>query len=305
MEGIFPGCPTRPKLLVIDDEPINIRVLNELLRPDCDVFLSTSGEQALAMCHELQPDLILLDVVMEGMDGYEVCRRLKDSSVTRQIPVMFVTGNSEEELGFELGAVDYIKKPFNPVVVRARVRTHLKLKLQSDYLHTLAMQDHLTGIPNRRLFNERLNAAWGQACRSGNPLSLLMIDVDYFKKYNDHYGHLKGDQCLGEVAKGLLSAINRPYDLLARFGGEEFAALLPDTDEAGAIKIARRMHSSITELGIEHCASDVSEKVSVSIGVATCLPVPEASVDQHLDFADRQLYRAKTEGRNRVCSGFL
>ncbi|MDX5373478.1 MAG: diguanylate cyclase [Pseudomonadaceae bacterium] len=297
----------RPKLLVVDDQALNIRVLHELFRFECDVHMTTSGEQVLAMCRELMPDLILLDVVMDGLDGHQVCQQLKADPKTRDIPVIFITGKSDENdeaTGLELGAVDYISKPFNPVVVRARVRTHLTLKLQSDYLRAQVMLDGLTGIPNRRAFDERLEAAWGQSCRDGSPLSLLMIDVDHFKHYNDHYGHLQGDQCLRQVARALAGVLNRPYDLLARFGGEEFVGLLPDTDEAGAVQIAERMRAAIAGLDIEHAAAPGSGRLGVSIGVATALPTPLSSAAEHLGWADEQLYRAKREGRDRVCSRF-
>lgn len=307
MGSFSPYRRGRPKLLVVDDQSLNIRVLHQMFREECDVHMATSGEQALSMCEELLPDLVLLDVMMDGLDGYQVCRRLKESAATRDIPVIFVTGKTDEAdeaKGFEMGAVDYISKPFNPVVVRARVSTHLTLKLQNDYLHALAMLDGLTGIPNRRAFDERLEVAWAQACRDGRPLSLLMIDVDHFKKYNDHYGHLQGDQCLVQVAKALSNVLHRPYDLLARFGGEEFACLLPDTDEQGALLLAQHMQKAIAELAIEHRASAVSDRLTLSIGAATMRPTPLGSSDQHLSFADEQLYRAKHEGRNRICAHF-
>lgn len=304
MERLRPYLHGRPKLLVVDDQPLNIRILHELFRAECDVFMATHGEQALSMSRELQPDLILLDVIMSDIDGHEVCRRLKADPETREIPVIFVTGKShddDETAGFELGAVDYIRKPFSAVVVRARVINHLKLKLQSDVLREMAMLDGLTGIPNRRSFDERFQSSRAHALREQRPLSLLMIDVDYFKKYNDLYGHLRGDQCLREVAQTLHANVRRPHDLVARFGGEEFAVLLPDADEAGALKVAEQLQDLIAQLDIEHNASDVSNRVSLSIGAATRLPTSTASLEQHLHWADEQLYRAKSEGRNRTC----
>ncbi|MFY1052863.1 diguanylate cyclase domain-containing protein [Ectopseudomonas khazarica] len=305
MERLKPFFHGRPKLLVVDDQPINIRVLHELFRPECDVFMATHGEQALTISRELRPDLILLDVVMPGMDGYEVCRRLKANPETSEIPIIFVTGKSHEDdeaTGFELGAVDYIRKPFNALVVRARVINHLRLKLQGDYLRQMALIDGLTSILNRRGFDERFDAARAQAQREQKPLSLLMIDVDYFKRYNDQYGHLRGDQCLRDVAQALANTLNRPYDLVARFGGEEFAALLPDTDEAGARQVAERLQEAIKRLAIEHRSSDVATVLTLSIGSATLPPNAGASVEQHLNWADEQLYRAKAEGRDRICS---
>lgn len=293
-----------PKLLIVDDQPLNIRLLHELFRTDCKVYMATSGEQALQLSRDVVPDLILLDVIMADMDGHEVCRRLKAAAETKDTPVIFVTGKDhvdDEAIGFELGAVDYIRKPFNSVVVRARVMNHLKLKLQSDLLREMAMVDGLTGITNRRGFDERFAAARAHAIREQRPLSLLMIDIDYFKKYNDLYGHQQGDQCLRDVAQAIKAALYRPHDQACRFGGEEFAVLLPDTDETGALNVAERLHAAIAQLSIEHHASDTAKIVTLSIGAAVRLPSSAASLEQHLKWADEQLYRAKSEGRNRTC----
>lgn len=297
----------RPKLLLVDDQPMNIRVLHQLFRYECDVHMATGGEQAIEVCKALLPDLILLDVVMEGMDGHEVCRRLKADPLTQDIPIIFLSANGEEDdeaIGLELGAVDYIGKPFNPMIVRARVKTHLTLKRQGDYLRSMAMLDGLTGVANRRKLEARLEAAWSQACRDNGPLSLIMIDVDYFKKYNDHYGHQGGDQCLRRLAMALAATLNRPYDLLARYGGEEFACLLPDTDLAGAERVAQKMLAAVAELRIEHLASEVGPQVSLSLGVATVLASARLTPQELLRCADEQLYLAKAGGRARVCARF-
>lgn len=297
----------RPKLLLVDDQPMNIRVLHQLFRYECDVHMATGGEQAIEVCKALLPDLILLDVVMEGMDGHEVCRRLKADPLTQDIPIIFLSANGEEDdeaIGLELGAVDYIGKPFNPMIVRARVKTHLTLKRQGDYLRSMAMLDGLTGVANRRKLEARLEAAWSQACRDNGPLSLIMIDVDYFKKYNDHYGHQRGDQCLRRLAMALAATLNRPYDLLARYGGEEFACLLPDTDLAGAERVAQKMLAAVAELRIEHLASDVGPQVSLSLGVATVLASARLTPQELLRRADEQLYLAKAGGRARACARF-
>ena len=297
----------RPKLLLVDDQPMNIRVLHQLFRYECDVHMATGGEQAIEVCKALLPDLILLDVVMEGMDGHEVCRRLKADPLTQDIPIIFLSANGEEDdeaIGLELGAVDYIGKPFNPMIVRARVKTHLTLKRQGDYLRSMAMLDGLTGVANRRKLEARLEAAWSQACRDNGPLSLIMIDVDYFKKYNDHYGHQRGDQCLRRLAMALAATLNRPYDLLARYGGEEFACLLPDTDLAGAERVAQKMLAAVAELRIEHLASEVGPQVSLSLGVATVQASARLTPQELLRCADQQLYLAKAGGRARVCARF-
>lgn len=293
----------RPKLLVVDDQPINIRIINELFRADCDMHMATHGEQAIAISKTLQPDLILLDIMMEGMDGLEVCRRLKSDPTTAAIPVIFITAKSEENdeaLGLELGAVDYISKPLNSAIVRARVKTHLTLKLQNDYLKGLASLDGLTGIPNRRAFDVRLTQAWNQACREGGTLSLMMIDIDYFKRYNDHFGHLLGDQCLRQVAETIAQSVNRPYDMAARFGGEEFVCILPDTHLQGALTLAKKIQHSISQLAIAHPASAVSEQLTLSIGIASLMPRIGSEPTELIALADKQLYQAKNNGRNQV-----
>lgn len=308
METWLPHPHSRPKLLIVDDQPTNIRVLHELFREDSDVFMATSGEQAITVCQAQQPDLILLDVVMEGMDGYEVCRRLKADPATQGIPIIFITAQqqeSEELLGLELGAVDFISKPINPVIVRARVRTHLTLKLQSDLLRTMALMDGLTGVANRRKFDEDLSADWRQCFREQKPLSLILADVDFFKRYNDRYGHQAGDGCLRAVAQALAETVRRPYDLLARYGGEEFACVLPNTDLSGAVEIATRMQAGVRALDIEHSASDVDRVVTISLGVATLTPSGDLDFQALIEAADKQLYEAKSAGRGRVCSSSM
>ncbi|KPN90555.1 diguanylate cyclase [Pseudomonas nunensis] len=305
METWLPHSFNRPKLLIVDDQPTNIRVLHELFREDCDVFMATSGEQAISVCQTQLPDLILLDVVMEDMDGHEVCRRLKSDPATQGIPIIFITAQqqeSDEVLGLELGAVDFISKPINTTIVRARVRTHLTLKLQSDLLRSMALIDGLTGVANRRKFNEDISADWRLCFREQKPLSLILVDVDFFKRYNDRYGHQAGDGCLKSVAQALAETVRRPYDLIARYGGEEFACVLPNTPLTGAVDIAEKMQKRVRALGIEHAASDVDRVVTISLGVATLTPTGELGFESLIDAADKQLYAAKNAGRARVCS---
>lgn len=308
METWLPHSFNRPKLLIVDDQPTNIRVLHELFRQDCDVFMATSGEQAISVCQTQLPDLILLDVVMEGMDGHEVCRRLKADPATQGIPIIFITAQqqeSDEVLGLELGAVDFITKPINTTIVRARVRTHLTLKLQSDLLRSMALMDGLTGVANRRKFNEDILAAWRLCLREQKPLSLILVDVDYFKRYNDRYGHQAGDDCLKSVAQTLSETVRRPYDLVARYGGEEFTCVLPNTVLSGAVEIAERMQERVRTLGIEHSASDVDRVVTISLGVATLTPTRDLEFQALIEAADKQLYEAKNAGRARVCSSAM
>nr|WP_139064047.1 PleD family two-component system response regulator [Thiorhodospira sibirica] len=295
----------RPTVLVVDDQPTNVQALAKLLKDEYRVQVATSGSKALDIANQEQPpDLILLDIEMPEMDGYEVCRALKSDSRTNRIPVIFVTARDaveDEELGFRLGAVDYVSKPFHPAIVRARVRNHMRLKIKTDLLEKLAMLDGLTGIPNRRYLNERMNHEWQRAIRESRPLSLVMMDIDYFKPYNDQYGHGAGDDCLGKVAKALQGAITRPADLVARYGGEEFSALLPETDTTGALHVATRFQEAIAALQLPHAYSSVSSFITLSIGVVTLIPTVDTGAAQKLfDLADEALYESKNHGRNRI-----
>ena len=295
----------RPKILIADDQPTNIRVLFELFRDQCDVFMATSGAQTIQICRAELPDLILLDVVMDDIDGHEVCRRLKADPLTGAIPIIFVTSQNQEAdevIALGLGAVDFITKPINPVIVRARVRTHLTLKLQGDLLRASALLDGLTGVANRRKFDEDLQTDWRQCLRETAPLSLILIDIDYFKLYNDRYGHQVGDNCLKLVARALVETLRRPYDKLARYGGEEFACLLPKTELAGASAMAERMRTRVSELNVEHLGSDVDQVVTISLGVASMVPTPSVTPELLLKASDQQLYEAKRTGRSRVCT---
>ena len=294
----------RPRLLVVDDQPVNIQALYQAFAADHQVLMATSGEQALALCASQQPDLVLLDVVMPGLDGHEVCRRLQSDAATRDIPVIFVTAHNDEAaetLGLELGAVDFISKPINPKIVRARVRTHLTLKAQSDLLRQWVYIDGLTGVYNRRHFDERLAAEWGRAARCGSPLSVVLLDVDLFKPFNDRHGHQAGDDCLRRVAAALQAGLRRPGDLIARYGGEEFVCLLPDTASAGAVVLAEQLGAAVQALHIEHGNSSVAPVVTVSLGVCSQIANTPGSAADLLRAADAQLYRAKSEGRNRTC----
>ena len=292
----------QPVLLVVDDQPINIQALYQAFATDHQVLMATSGAQALALCAARQPDLVLLDVVMPGMDGHEVCRRMKADEALRDIPVIFVTAHSDEAaetLGLEVGAVDFISKPINPRIVRARVKTHLTLKAQSDLLRNWVYLDGLTGVHNRRFFEERLAGEWARAARSGAALSAVMIDVDFFKRFNDHYGHQAGDDCLRRVAACLRAGLKRPGDLVARYGGEEFVCLLPDTPLEGALALARQLGQDVQSLAIEHAHSDIAPHVTVSLGACTGVPAAGSPAAELVRQADAQLYGAKSQGRNR------
>ena len=300
--------PTPPTtILIVDDSPGIIHNLGTLLESEYEVLFATRGAHALeivaARAAEGRPvELILLDVVMPEMDGYEVCRRLKRDASTRDIPVIFLTvkGESDNEtLGFELGAVDYVSKPFSSPVVRARVRTHLELKRKRDYFLRLTMVDGLTGVANRRRFDEALEGEWSRSRREHYPLSLLMIDVDHFKAYNDLFGHLEGDDCLRRVAQVLDTVTRRPGDLTARYGGEEFACLLPRTDGESARALAESCRAVVEAMAIPHRASSAGRVVTISIGAATLPADGDGSAERLLAEADDLLYGAKRAGRNR------
>ncbi|MYN04699.1 diguanylate cyclase [Pseudoduganella sp. DS3] len=292
------------RLLIVDDAMENIQILNHVLGEEHEVLFAMNGEKALELAREQRPDLILLDAVMPGMDGYEVCAALHAAAELRDIPIIFVTALTtpeDETRALESGAVDFITKPFNVAVVRARVRTHLTLKRQSDALRELTLTDPLTGVANRRSFNDAIENEWRRCGRSRSQLSLIMIDIDHFKLYNDAYGHQAGDACLKQVAHAMLHCAGRLPDLVARYGGEEFVVLLPQVDQQGAETVAQRILEAVAGLAIPHRMSPVSDAVSVSLGVATVLPGEHGDAHQLVRAADQALYQAKAGGRNRYC----
>ena len=298
----------RPRLLIVDDQPTNIQVLYRIFAPDHQVQMATSGAKALELCRQDPPDLVLLDVVMPEMNGHEVCSRLKADDLTRHIPVIFVTAHNdaaEETRGLEVGAVDFIAKPVNPATVRARVETHLTLKTQSDLLRQMVFIDGLKGVSNWRFFDEQLDVEWRRAARSALSLGLLMMDIDFFKRYNDRYGLQAGDDCLRRVASAIKGALRRPGDVVARYGGEEFACVLPGTDIEGGLSVAGRVEQEVRALQSEHAASDAAKVVTISVGLAVCSPVRDRRPVGLLALADAQLYRAKHSGRGRVCGDLL
>jgi diguanylate cyclase (GGDEF)-like protein len=297
----LPKHDDRPRILIVDDERININILNALLKTDYKIMAATSGEQAIKAAVDGHPDLILLDILMPGMDGHQICRKLKSEPSTRSIPIIFITamGDAENEtMGFALGAVDYIPKPFNNAVVKARVGVHLRLKRQNDMLENLASMDALTEVPNRRAFDQARAIEWRRCQRENLPISIIMIDVDQFKQYNDNYGHGAGDECLSRIAKAISGCIHRPGDMLARYGGEEFAAIMSGTHSAGAMQMAQQFLSSVADLRISHEHSKVVPYVTLSVGVATTGDLDAVTPEQLLEAADRMLYEAKQSGRN-------
>ncbi len=299
----MPAETERATVLLVDDVPANLSLLSNILRDDYRIQLATSGAKALELVAAGAPDLILLDVMMPDMDGHEVCKRLKSDPKTRDIPVLFVTAQNQvedEELGLTLGALDYIHKPISPPIIKARVRNHIALKLQTDALKRLSLFDGLTNIPNRRHFDNTIDNEMQRALRTHHPLSLLMIDVDYFKPFNDCYGHGTGDACLIQIAQAMQAVMNRPMDLLARYGGEEFVTLLPGTNLEGACTVAEMLRQTVANLHIPHALSPIADHVTISIGVACRTHSDPKSTSYVLRRADQALYQAKQTGRNQV-----
>jgi len=291
------------KVLVADDDAINRQVLGELLKPEYTVLLAKNGTQTLERAQRHVPDLILLDVVMPDMDGYEVLRRLRADPHTAHIAVIFISGldrPEDEANGLKLGAADYIAKPFNAVVVMARVALHLQLVRQRRLLERLANMDALTELANRRRFDEAYALEWQRAQRNGEPLSLALLDIDCFKQYNDLYGHPAGDRVLRAVARTAAGFMRRPSDLAARYGGEELALLLPGTDAVHARHVVDGICQSIAGQGIPHAASAAAPMLTVSVGGATYAPGGKETETELLEAADNHLYQAKQAGRNRV-----
>ncbi|HEX6736247.1 MAG TPA: diguanylate cyclase [Azonexus sp.] len=290
-------------VLVVDDEKQNRALLAELLSADCRVILAKNGVQALERAREQTPDLILLDVMMPDMTGYQVIQALQQDDATRQIPVIFISAldaPADEERGLDLGAVDYIAKPFHPSIVRKRVRNHLQSVHHRHLLENLAKIDALTEVANRRRYDEALESEWRRCARNGAPLSLVILDVDHFKRYNDHLGHAEGDRVLRRIAQALNSFVRRPGDLVARYGGEEFALLLPNVDARAGIELAHEIRSQIEALALPHPSSPVSRHVTISLGGMTLIPCGGEVDPRFFQEADAALYAAKAEGRNRV-----
>ena len=289
---------TRARILVIDDQPMNVEMLGLILHDSYDVVSATDGAAGLELARtEPVPDLILLDVAMPAPNGHEVCRRLKADEVTRHIPVIFVTSHdseSDETAGIDLGAVDYIKRPWSVPILLARVRTHVSVRRQALMIERLASIDGLTGLANRRCFDQTLKKEWARAQRAREPVGLLFADIDHFKRFNDTYGHAAGDGILRQVAGRVQQAARRPSDLAARYGGEELVIVLPNTPAEGVRLVAEELRADVERLG------GPLGGLSISIGCHAMVPVHGVDPSVLLERADAALYRAKREGRNRV-----
>tara|TARA_R110000744_G_scaffold42229_2_gene95531 strand:+ start:8519 stop:9421 length:903 start_codon:yes stop_codon:yes gene_type:complete len=299
----MPKNAEKARILIVDDEPINIHVLSNALNDTYNLFAVTSGREAIAFCMTHAPDLVLMDMDMPDINGVEACKTLKEKSETHDIPIVFVTGHGDsdaEDKCWEAGGVDFLTKPVNANTLNHRIKSHLALKELTDELRRMAYQDGLTQVSNRRYFDEYLLRQQKLSQRIGSFFALLMFDIDFFKSYNDHYGHLAGDDCLRLVAKVLKQSVERPGDFVARFGGEEFAVVLPETDIAGAILVATKLLANVRELGIKHKGSPFGV-VTGSIGIAAS-DGSKKTLQELIDTADRRLYVAKTSGRDQFIS---
>jgi diguanylate cyclase (GGDEF)-like protein len=311
------GQPRRHRILIIDDTLTNIEILYKILQGDYDIFFAKNGADGVRIVKREAPDLILLDIMMPDMDGYQVCAALKGDPRTAPIPIIFITAmgsDDDEAKGLECGAIDYITKPISPPIVKARVRNHLELKRNRDLLEELALElgeknrelgilareDGLTGLANRRHFNEVLEAELKRAVRNRQQLSLILCDVDYFKKYNDQYGHVAGDKCLQSIGEIMRANFKRAGDLPARYGGEEFAVILPDTPPEKAMQLAERLRLQLLERAMPHAVTGVLGQVTLSAGVVGGQATQERNAEWLISEADRALYLSKERGRNRV-----
>jgi len=293
---------SQPKILVVDDEPINVDVLGGVLSSLGEIITADNGRDAIDICKSNKPDIVLLDVMMPQMGGYEVCAELKGDEDTNDIPIIFVTAladDTDEARGIEMGAIDYLTKPVNATVAIARIRNHLELKKYRDYLAEMAFIDGLTGVPNRRRFEDHFASEWQRGRRSETEMSLILMDIDQFKLYNDTYGHQSGDSCLTLVGQALAKSAHRPGDMIARYGGEEFIAVLPDTGGDGAIRMAETIRDNMSALKIAHEPSDVSDYVTLSMGLVTWKISGDKDPKAMIEAADKALYDAKKNGRNR------
>ncbi len=291
-------------VMIVDDIALNVQTMASNLRSKYDIISAFSGQEALELAASRLPDVIILDILMPDMDGFAVCRQLKADPRTEGIPVIFLTVMDEvenEAYGLEIGAVDYITQPISPVILQARLDIHLKLKRQQEMLLEVSMMDGLTGIANRRRFDQALECEWRHHLRQRAPLSLIMADIDCFKLLNDHYGHLVGDDCLKMVAATMAGLMRRPADLVARFGGEEFVCLLPETPPDGAAHMANALREAVAALAFPHAYSTATNHVTISLGVASLTPEDGMASSALVDLADRRLYGAKRNGRNRIC----
>jgi diguanylate cyclase (GGDEF)-like protein len=294
------------KILVVEDSTYNLYVIEKMLEDQYVVGKAATAQEGLLAAQIFSPHLILLDIILPDANGFDLLVRLKEMDSTKNIPVILITGldsEAAEEWGFRLGAVDYIKKPFRETIVKARVNTQIRAIKQLQVLEEMSLLDALTGISNRRAFDQQIQFEWNHALRNRCEVSLLMLDVDQFKEYNDTYGHPQGDVMLQRIAQVMRGELKRSLDISCRYGGEEFAVLLPGTGLEGARAVAERIREAVAETQVYDPDTKRATRPTVSIGVATAFPAGGDRLSELIERADRLLYQAKSKGRNRVESG--
>ena len=290
------------KILIVDDSAVQAAQLKAILEDEYDVTAVQTAEDGLCRVRSESYSLVVLDVVMPGMDGFTLLKKLQEEIITQSIPVILITSLSDvedERRGLILGAVDYITKPFNAVIVKARVHNHIKLYGYRRQAERQSMTDRLTGIANRRQYERRSIAKWQEAVRLQVPFSICMFDIDHFKRFNDTFGHPAGDQVISAVAKTAARYLHRHTDFVARYGGEEFVALSLGNSSEKVFAHLKKVRQAVEDLHIPHDPS-VAEWVTVSIGGVTVVPPVDGSYAFYLNVADTMLYDAKKRGRNRV-----
>lgn len=292
----------KPTILVVDDMTTTLLLIHDLLKDTYEVKIAKSGTKALEILESPNDiDLILLDIEMPDINGYDVCKRIKNNETIKNIPIIFITGRTsqeDEEYGLNLGAIDYITKPFNKAIVKLRIKNYLNLKIKNDMLEKLSMYDGLTNIRNRRYFDETFEKTFNEIKRDKKSLAVLMIDIDFFKPYNDNYGHGQGDETLRKVAKALEKTIKRASDFVARYGGEEFVILLKDIKKDGVEAVANNLLNAVRELKITHEFSKIENYVTISIGASFYNSNSDITKLELLLKADETLYNVKNSGRN-------
>jgi diguanylate cyclase (GGDEF)-like protein len=286
-----------------DESSAKIERMHQILNLDYEVLTAADGAAAVDVAIEQMPDLILLDLATSGMNGFDICKRLKSEPRTAETPVLFVSDSNEDGIeagGLKAGASDFIFAPFSDELVKARVKNHLELKRQRDVLCGYSYLDGLTGLSNRSRFDQTLNQEWRRGQRSRSPLSLILMDVDHFKSLNEAAGRRAGDDYLRQIALGLEISIHRAGDLVARYGGEKFVAVLADTDAEGAMGVAEKIQESVAALGLPHPNSEISPVITLSLGVVTRIAAFGEEPDAFVEDAKRALAKAKESGRNRI-----
>ncbi len=292
------------KILIVEDGKVSQKVLVDTLQETYNVRVVSTGKEAIQMAKQFRPHLILLDIILPDTSGFDVLKDLKGTQSTQNIPIIVITGldnDKDEEKALCLGAVDYVRKPFNKVLVNARVRIHIKIVEQLLTIEKLSFFDALTDLANRRKFDYHMEYEWQRALRKKTTIGLLLMDLDNFKNYNDTYGHRQGDTMLKAVAGILKKTLNRATDLPCRWGGEEFAVLIPETSLEKLSLIAENIRSTIEAMEVTRNDSDGITRITASISAVSAKPYQGEQLEGFIESADRLLYQAKKEGRNRVC----